>query len=110
MAPTARMTLRVLVTKKENCWVAQCLDFDIVAQAQGTFEDIKAEFCRTVSVRLAACEQEGVDPFKLPPAPENVHRLFESAQLQAIADDDCLPLPPAFIAKGLTASEIRCRL
>lgn len=102
------MELRVLIMKRENGWVAQCLEYDIVAQSQGTIYDIKDELMRTLHVRLAACQAEGINPFKLQPAPQLYHDLFERAQLELI-DDDRISLPPAFMINGFR-SEIRCQL
>ena len=65
---TKPTVLRVLIMRREDWWVAQCLEFDLAAQARGPFDDIKAEFCRMLGVRLAACKLQGIDPFKLPPA------------------------------------------
>ena len=76
------ITLRVLIMKREAYWVAQCLEYDIVAQCQGTPDDIKNEFCRTLHVRLAACSAEGIDPFKLPKAPQVYHERFERSRLK----------------------------
>ena len=44
--------LRVLIMRREDWWVAQCLEFDLAAQAHGTFDNIKAEFCRMLGVDL----------------------------------------------------------
>ena len=57
--------LRILIMRREDWWVAQCLEFDLAAQARGTFDNIKAEFCRMLRVRLAAYKLEEIDPFKL---------------------------------------------
>jgi len=104
------INLRVLIMKREGYWVAQCLEYDIVAQCAGTPDDIKNEFCRTLRVRVAACVSEGIDPFKLPKAPQIYHDLFERARLKYIDQkQDELDIPPAFMIKGFT-SEIRYEL
>ena len=64
--------------KREGYWIAQCLEYDIVAQCPGTPDDIKNEFCRTMHVRVGACITEGIDPFALPKAPQMYHDLFKA--------------------------------
>lgn len=104
------INLRVLIMKREGYWIAQCLEYDIVAQCPGTADDIKNEFCRTLEVRVAACVAEGIDPFKLSAAPKIYHDLFERARLKYINNDyDKLEVPPAFMIKGFS-SEIRYQL
>jgi hypothetical protein len=80
--------LRVLIMRREDWWVAQCLEFDLAAQAHGTFDNIKAEFCRMLGVRLAACRVEEIDPFKLPPASEIYNDISKRARPQIIFGEE----------------------
>jgi len=68
--------------RREDWWVAQCLEFDLAAQARGTFDNIKAEFCRMLRVRLAACKLEDIDPFKLPLESERYDNISKRAHPQ----------------------------
>jgi hypothetical protein len=88
--------LRVLIMRREDWWVAQCLEFDLAAQARGTFDDIKAEFCRMLGVRLAACKLEDIDPFKLPRASERYDDISKRAHPQASFCEE-FNIPLAFI-------------
>jgi hypothetical protein len=88
--------LRVLIIRREDWWVAQCLEFDLAAQAQGTFDSIKAEFCRMLGIRLAACNVEDIDPFKLPPASERYDDISKRARRQIIVGEKS-NMPLAFI-------------
>jgi hypothetical protein len=80
--------LRVLIMQREDWWVAQCLEFDLAAQAHGSFDNIKAEFCRMLGVRLAACRVEEIDPFKLPPASEIYNDISKRARPQIIFSEE----------------------
>ena len=77
-----------LIMRREDWWVAQCLEFDLAAQAHGTFDNIKAEFCRMLGVRLAACRVEEIDPFKLPPASEIYNDISKRARPQIIFGEE----------------------
>jgi hypothetical protein len=77
-----------LIMRREDWWVAQCLEFDLAAQAHGTFDNIKAEFCRMLGVRLAACRVEEIDPFKLPPASEIYNDISKWARPQIIFSEE----------------------
>jgi hypothetical protein len=80
--------LRVLIMRREDWWVAQCLEFDLAAQAQGSFDNIRAEFCRMLGVRLAACRVEDIDPFKLQPASELYDDISKRARPQIILGEE----------------------
>jgi hypothetical protein len=88
--------LRVLIMRREDWWVAQCLEFDLAAQARGTLDNITAEFCRMLRVRLAACKLEEIDPFKLPPASERYDDISKRGHPQIIFGEES-NIPLAFI-------------
>jgi hypothetical protein len=68
--------LNVLVTKNDGWWIAQGVEYDIVAQAR-SLDDLEYEFERMVIVHIATCEQFGLEPFEsLPPAPDEVGHAF----------------------------------
>ncbi len=75
-------TLRTVLFKEGEWWVAQCLDVDIAAQAK-TEQDLLVEIGRVLVGRIMAGEKLGVDPFAtLPPAPRRYWEMFFSAQAQ----------------------------
>ena len=82
--------------RREDWWVAQCLEFVLAAQARGTLDNIKAEFCRMLRVRLATCTLEEIDPFKLPPASERYDDISKRARPQIIFGEES-NIPLAFI-------------
>ena len=82
--------------RREDWLVAQCLEFDLAVQARGTFDNIKAEFCRMLRVRLAACKLEKIDPFELPPASERYDDISKRARPQVIFGEES-NIPLAFI-------------
>ena len=74
----APQNIRLLLMQEGNWWVAQCLEFDIAAQAK-TMLDAISEFKLVWTGRIRACEIEGADPFDLPQAPEFYWKAFEKA-------------------------------
>ena len=70
-------TARVLIRKEntsegEEWFVAQILDFDIATQAR-SLADLGPEIERIVVGHIVASEEEGLDPFDLPSAPQPYH-------------------------------------
>lgn len=62
--------IHVLVRRESDWWVAQCLEYDIAAQAR-TLPDLRYEFFRTFFAHLFIHEECGLDPFeRLSPAPQ----------------------------------------
>lgn len=71
--------LDVVVFKRDEWWVAQCLQYDIGAQAF-TVDNVLYEFQRSVVGHLAICLQHGKQPFEgLDAAPEIYWNKFNSA-------------------------------
>lgn len=67
--------LRVLILKEDDWWVAQCLEYDIAAQAR-TLKDVQYEFQRVFLGRVVAAKESGIKPFEgILPAPEVYHKL-----------------------------------
>ena len=57
-------------------WSAQCLDYDITAQAQ-TFLDLQDELVRVLVTHIAACAQLGREPFSgIKQAPQRFWELY----------------------------------
>ena len=71
--------LDILLYKEHELWVAQCLQFDISAQAN-TLEDAKYEFQKVFIGQIAASIENGIEPLKgIPKAPAIFARLYEKA-------------------------------
>jgi len=76
---TAGQELRVLLFKDQGLWIAQCLDYDIAAQAQ-TLKDVKYEFERLLVGHIVASLDNHLVPFaNTPRAPQMYWNMFEEA-------------------------------
>ena len=72
--------LNVLILQEEGWWVAQCLEYDIVAQAK-TKELAQSEFLNVFCGRIEIAQELGIDPFEdVPPPPSYYRRLAFVAQ------------------------------
>ena len=72
--------INVLIFREGEWWVAQCLEYDIAAQAR-TLNDLLYEFQRMFFGRIKMAETLGIDPFDdIPAAPAEYRKLFESSQ------------------------------
>ena len=68
----------VLFEEEPGAWSAQCLDYDIAAQAQ-TFFDLQDEIVRVLATHVAASVQLGREPFSgIKEAPQRFWQLYES--------------------------------
>ena len=68
-----QMTL--LICQQGGSWVAQCVEYDICAQAD-TVDDVFYEFQRLLNVQIAMDCELGRTPLSdVPPAPEQFHNL-----------------------------------
>ena len=69
------MTVRVLIMREGEVYVAQGIDMDIAAQAK-TIEDLKSEFIRVFVGTVEGYRKIGVDAFKVvPKAPKQFEAL-----------------------------------
>lgn len=55
-------SIRVLVMQESGYYVAQCLEYDIAAQAK-TFEELKDIFVRTFVFHIIIASKRGEEPF-----------------------------------------------
>ena len=108
---TGMMRLDVLVTKEADWWVAQCLQYDLTAQAK-TLADLRYAFERALVAQVVVSIERKVEPFdSLPSAPRKYWDAWERAlpvETERIA-------PPAFripkgIPKGLIPRERQFRI
>ncbi len=68
--------LRVVVFKEGHAWVAQCLEYDIGAQAPD-LETLKRRFTMTLRLELEQSMQRHGAPLKgINPAPEYIQKMW----------------------------------
>jgi hypothetical protein len=76
-------------------WCAQCLEYDIAAQAP-TLSELRYELGRVLAAHVAAGEELGRDPFEsVNSAPQKFWDMFQAAKLQLTAEDLPFRLPSA---------------
>jgi hypothetical protein len=80
IATMQQWTLRVLLFREGANWVAQCLDFDIAAQAR-TLEQVKAAFCRAFVCQVVIALEHKQEPLAdMRPAPSWYAKQWEKAE------------------------------
>jgi len=73
--------VRVVLFEEEGWKVAQCLEYDIAAQAK-TLEDLYYQVERMLVAQVIAAEEFGRQPFQnFPPAPSKYVKMWERAFL-----------------------------
>ncbi len=88
--------IRIVVFQDNGWWIAQCLEYDIAAQAK-TFDDVQYEIQRMLIGRTIAAKKTGVGVFdNIPPAPKYYHELYKKEEVNKV------PLKP--IQKRMQAS------
>jgi hypothetical protein len=75
---------RVLIARENardgsEWYVAQVLEHDIAAQAK-SINDLLLEIERTIVAHILCCEEEGLDPWAVPPAPTAYENLYIQSQ------------------------------
>jgi hypothetical protein len=71
-------SIRVIVFRETDHYVAQCLDYDIATQAK-TLEGLVDRLELTLDAEFAICEEDGMQPNKaIPAAPNYYHELWDS--------------------------------
>jgi len=98
-------TIRVLLIEKEDGWIAQCLDYDMVAQAK-PFADLLPELQRLVVSHVAASLELGREPFAgFNRAPQKYWDLYDRAPTRIErADQDSSSFP--FIPRVTNVREL----
>lgn len=89
--------LRFLIIKRENCLVAQCLEYDLATQARD-LGDLYEEIERLLVAHAQICEAEGLRPFEcLPPAPDKYWKKFTAAasKVSPVVERRVAPSKPA---------------
>ena len=76
---TTTVKFNALLFKRGDWWVAQGIEYDIVAQAK-TIEDLDYEFQRAIVAEMIIAVKHGEEPFaNLSPAPEVYYDLWQDA-------------------------------
>jgi hypothetical protein len=71
----------VLLVREDNRWVAQCLEYDVAAQAD-TIPEVKNAFERAFACQVAVDVCHGHEPMQnVPKAPKFYHEWFEKAEV-----------------------------
>jgi hypothetical protein len=97
---TKTYTIRVLVQQKDGAFIAQCLEYDIAAQAK-TLPDLYYEVERLLIGRCVVAKERGSEPFEgLKPAPAHYWQLFDRAPFHVSRDR---PLPFGGVTPDLAA-------
>jgi hypothetical protein len=74
------LTVNVLAFRESDCWVAQCLEYDISARSD-TLAKAMTAFRRAFAANLAANQELGRKALEgVPPAPQRFRQMFESAK------------------------------
>ena len=73
-------TISVLIERAGDWWVAQCLQHDLATQAR-TISELHYEIQRLLIAHIVACEDQGIEPFQIPPAPKEFWVKYEATQI-----------------------------
>lgn len=81
------IAISVIAFQEGDQWTAQCLEYDIAAQAR-TLSDLRYEVDRVIISHIAASEEMGQEPFSgLGPAPREFWEMYEQAKLRLERED-----------------------
>jgi predicted RNase H-like HicB family nuclease len=84
---TTAFDIRVVLFEDEKWWCAQCLEYDITAQAK-TLPELRYELERVLFAHVCAGAEEGRAPFQgLERAPSKYWRMYETADTWIEGDD-----------------------
>jgi hypothetical protein len=104
VAPKVVLKLNVVLFIECGCWVAQCLEHDIAAQAS-TIRDVKHLIIKTISAEAKLDANAGRRPLEsVKPAPQRYWRMFEEGE--RLAEQEPIPteaIPPAFMINAMQA-------
>lgn len=92
----SKETIRVIIKKEDSHWVAQCLEYDIAAQAKD-LNDIDYAFQRSFVGHIVACNERGLDWKKIDKAPTVFWEMFDGARVLSAKSDqsfDQYPVMP----------------
>ena len=88
-------TISVVVIQEGEWWSAQCLQYDIAAQAK-TIEDLQHELAKTLLAYMVLSKEKGVEPLSdIEPAPQKYWDMYKRAWGTVTGDTPPLRLPEA---------------
>lgn len=97
--------IRVLVTEYEDCLVAQCVEFDVAAQARN-IADLFYELQATLVGHLLVAHGTGKSLNDLPPAPPEVWQEWMRARVFE-GEPERLPWAPPELLSQLPRPHVR---
>jgi hypothetical protein len=75
-----RITVRAVLFREGDVWVAQCLEYDFAAQAK-TRKRLQQELQNAIRTQIQMSEESGNEPFAgFAPAPEKYWRMYEAGR------------------------------
>ena len=100
-------TISVVMFQEGEWWTAQCLEYDIAAQAK-TVPDLYYELDRVLVGHLVANTELGREPFAdIRPAPEEYWHMFTEAKLRLQGDRLPFRMPPTVPAYMIPSTDLR---
>ncbi len=85
--------ISVLLLQEGEWWSAQCLEYDIAAQAK-TLPEMRNELERVLLLHVVLALEEGREPFsEIRPAPKKYWDMFAAAKLRVEGDELPFRLP-----------------
>jgi hypothetical protein len=87
------INISAVLFQEGEWWSAQCLEYDIAAQAK-TIPELHREFERVLCTHIAASVDMGRKPFEgLEPAPRIFWKMYQNAKLRVEGDSQPFRLP-----------------
>ena len=92
---TPKYSLRAVIFRDGDWWVAQLLEYNLATAAR-SLEAIPAELERFLTVQIVGSLEAGVEPFEdLPKAPQRFWDLYEQSSAQSRHETRSIKLPEA---------------
>lgn len=77
MKPNSNDVIRIIAFREGDCWIAQCLEYDICAQAPD-LDELSARIDATIDAERAYSVSQDKKPFEgIGPAPEHFVEMWE---------------------------------
>jgi hypothetical protein len=87
MSTSATIQVRAVLLEEGDWWAAQCLEYDIAAQAPSRAA-LVLELQRVLIAHITVSRELGREPFKnLPKAPQRYWDMFDAAKAQGPVDE-----------------------
>lgn len=88
-----RINISVILFQEDEWWTAQCLEYDVAAQAR-TLPELRCELERVLTSHVLVSMKKGQPPFGgLKPAPQKFWDMFAAAKLRVEGDELPFRLP-----------------